>query len=522
MLSLATALTGLALEQPYPAPPSGQRLTPPIAETPSINGAKIFGATPGNPVLIKIPVSGKKPVAFKAKSLPKGLVLDKNKGIISGSIKKKGTYPITIEASNEKGKTSKTISLVIGDTICLTPPMGWNSWYSYSVSVYQEGILNIARLLVDTGLADHGWTYVNLDDCWQGDRNSPDKSLQSNPETFPNMKAMCDTIHDMGLKVGLYSSPWIGTYAGFRGGSIPNKEGDYSAISVPEDKRMNPYQIFGPFPGVMNKGSHFGETCMMEQDAKQWAKWGFDYVKMDWQPNDVPTTEKIHNYLAKSGRDIVLSLSNAAPYENMEGLSKFANLTRTTGDIRDTWPSISSIGFSQEAWQKFTKPGHWPDPDMLQVGSLGVPNEKNMKFTPSKLTPDEQITQVSLWSILSAPLIISSDLANIDDFTLGLLTNDDIIAVNQDSAGNPAKLSVNRDGLQVWTKKLANGSTATVFINTKNEKAVFEVDLDKEMAIKGNNQIRDMWKRKNLGTVSGKFSVEINPHGSAAFLLTPQ
>lgn len=522
-LTLPISFSAYSLEQPYPAPQSGERLTPPIAETPSINGAKIFGATPGNPILIKIPVSGEKPVSFTSSKLPDGLTLDKNKGIISGSVKQRGTYPIKITASNSKGKTTKPISLVIGDTICLTPPMAWNSWYSYSVGVSQERMINVARLLVEKGLADHGWTYVNIDDCWQGDRSSPDKSLQSNPKTFPDMKAMCAEIHSMGLKAGIYSSPWLSTYAGFRGGSSPNEAGDYSALAIPEDKRMNPYQIFGRWPGLhQNKGDRFGEVCMMDRDAKQWAKWGFDYVKMDWLPNDVPTTKKIHEILTKSGRDIVLSLSNAAPFENMEGLSQYANLTRTSGDIHDSWGRVSGIGFDQAKWQKFTKPGHWPDPDMLQVGRLGVPNENNSSFKPSKLTLDEQMTQVSLWCLISAPLIISSDLENLDDFTLGLLTNDDMIAVNQDPSGNPAKRVIDKDGLQVWTKELSDGSTAIGFFNMKDEKKTYAVDLSKEAGIKKKSNIRDLWRRKDIGSVTDQFSIELNPHGSAVFLLTPQ
>lgn len=184
-----------------------------------------------------------------------------------------------------------------------------------------------------------------------------------------------------------------------------------------------------------------GKYWFFDKDAKQWAKWGFDYVKVDWKPNDVPTTERIFNDLQNSGRSIALSLSNAAPYENMEGLSKYANVTRTTDDIHDSWGSIKGIGFSQERWQKYVRPGCWCDPDMLQVGHLGKTGQANTTFTPTRLTPDEQYTQVSLWTLLSAPLLMSCDLEALktDEFTLGLLCNDEIIAVNQDPAANPAK-----------------------------------------------------------------------------------
>lgn len=161
-----------------------------------------------------------------------------------------------------------------------------------------------------------------------------------------------------------------------------------------------------------------------DKDVQQFAEWGFDYLKLDWKPNDVPTTKRMHEDTLKCKRDIVLSLSNDAPFENAKGLSQYSNCWRTTGDIHDKWSSVSKIGFAQERWQKFTKPGQWNDPDMLQVGNRATPNRKNTVFTPTKLTPDEQYTQVSLWCILSAPLLMSCDIASLDKFTLSLLTND--------------------------------------------------------------------------------------------------
>ncbi len=503
----------------YPAPAPGARLTPPVSAVPSINGAKVHGARPGSDLLYKLAISGERPMKISAENLPKGLKIN-DKGIISGAAPQAGTYPISIVAENASGRVEGTVTLVVGEDLCLTPPMGWNSWYSYSEAISQDAIEKVARLLCEKGLIEHGWSYVNIDDCWQGARGGDLFAIQPN-EKFRDMKAMCDTLHVMGLKIGIYSTPFMGTYAGFIGGTAPNEKADFTDMALPEKDRLQPGQIFGRFPGLYKQNvARIGPVWMFDRDAKQWAEWGFDFVKVDWLPNDVPTTERISKDLKASGRDIVLSLSNAAPYENMDGLSANSNLWRTTGDIQDNWGSISSIGFSQEKWQKYTRPGHWNDPDMLQIGKIGKPNNHNVTFKQTGLTPDEEYMQVSLWCLLSAPLIISCDLENIDDFTMGLLTNDEVIAVNQDIAAKPAVKSWSEGPFQIWTKELSDGSLAAGFFNTGNDQGTCTVDIE-ALGVKGKQQVRDLWKRQDVGTAEGKITVEINPHGVTLFRLTP-
>lgn len=509
------ATTGLP--QPYPAPEPGKRLTPPIDSAPSINGASVYGVTPGAPLLYTIAASGDRPMTFYAKGLPKGVKLDPKTGIITGKISARGTYKVSIGVKNAKGQATRELKIVAGDTICLTPPMAWNSWYSYSEAVSQEFILKTARLIKETGLINHGWTYVNIDDCWQGTRGGKFSAIQPNVR-FPDMKAMCDEIHSLGLKAGIYSTPWMGTYAGFIGGSAMNEQGDVSEFAVAEDHpdRRQETQFFGGYPGLhRQKVDRVGQFWLFDKDAKQWAEWGFDYVKVDWLPNDVPNTKRILSDLKASGRDIILSLSNAAPFENVEQLSQLANAWRTTGDIHDNWNSIQSIGFSQEKWQPYTKPGHWNDPDILQVGNLGKPNNKNTTFKPTGLTPDEQYTQLTLWSLLSAPLLISCDLENLNDFTAGLLMNDDVIAVNQDPAAKPAKRIYDNDHFQIWTKELSDKSIAAGFFNL-GEKRILEINLN-DIDLSGKFNVRDLWKRQDVGTVTGKFSIELNTHGATFF-----
>ena len=504
---------------PSPAPVSGARLTPETSPLPSINGARVLGVRPGSEVLFQVPVSGERPMQFSASGLPAGVKMD-SRGLISGKAPmRKGEYRVKLQAANRHGKDAGEWVLKVGDDLCLTPPMGWSSWYSYSEAVGQDQVLKTARLFEERGLVNHGWTYINIDDCWQGKRGGKNFSIQPN-KRFPDMKAMCRAIHAMGLKAGIYSTPWMGTYAGFIGGSAPDRKADYAALSIPEKDRLQECQIFGRYPGVHRQhAARTGPVWLFDRDARQWAEWGFDYVKVDWKPNDVPTTERIRKALDESGRDIVLSLSNAAPYEHVEELSRLANLWRTTGDIEDHWGSVSGIGFSQERWQKYMRPGHWNDPDILQVGKLGKPNRPNTAFVQTRLSPDEQYTHVTLWCLLSAPLIISCDLENIDSFTMGLLTNDEVIAVDQDPAARPARRAWIQGIFQVWTKELADGSTAAGFFNTGGSREVLKVNL-KDIGLSGPYQVRDLWKRADQGTAEGDIAVELNSHGAAMFRFT--
>lgn len=487
-------------------------LTPKPAITPRINGAKIVGARPGHPFMFKVPATGEKPLQYAAERLPTGLEIDADSGIITGCIERAGEYRVLISVKNTHGETSRELRIKIGDTICLTPPMGWNSWYCHSELISEEAIRETAQAMVDKGLVDHGWTYVNIDDCWQGARDGDSKALQAN-EKFDDMKGMCDFVHSLGLKAGIYSTPWIGSYAGFLGGTCDNPEADYSEHYLSEDERLQPCQFFGRNPSIGEKGlNRIGENWFLDKDAKLLAEWGFDYIKFDWTPNDVPTTERVYNDLLNSGRDIALSLSNAAPYENTDGLSTFANCWRTTGDIHASWHSISGIGFDQEKWQKFTSPGHWNDPDMLQVGNIGVPNRKNKTFNPTSLTPDEQYTQVSLWCLLSAPLLLSCDIASLDEFTLSLLTNDEVLEVNQDPAANPAKRVMHDDSQEIWTKQLEDGSTVIGLFNKSDQKASIKLSWN-DIGLTGPLVVRDLWRQKDLGSFKDAFNSDVNPHG---------
>jgi len=202
-------------------------LTPKPPQTPRINGPRVYGERPGRPFLFTIPATGAEPITYLAEGLPEGLVLDARLGRITGTVAKEGEYRAKLTAGNALGKDSKILAIKIGDQICLTPPMGWNSWNCFAGAVTQEKVRAQAEAMAKSGLVKHGWTYINIDDTWQGARGGKYNALQGN-DKFPDMKKLCDEIHALGLKAGIYSTPWVTSYAGYAGGSAENPEGTWT------------------------------------------------------------------------------------------------------------------------------------------------------------------------------------------------------------------------------------------------------------------------------------------------------
>jgi len=267
-------------------------LTPASKETPKINSPKIFGAAPGHPFLYTIAATGNRTIRFSAEKLPAGLVLNPETGIITGKIHNRGNYFTTLKAANELGDSKIVLKIVIGDTIALTPPIGWNGWNSWEANIDRAKVIASTDAMVKTGLKDHGWSYINIDDSWQGKRGGKLNALQPN-EKFPEFKAMVDYIHSLGLKAGLYSTPYISSYGSYVGGSSEFPNGGETHDSIKINKQ--------PF-------MHIGKYRFETNDANQMAEWGFDFLKYDWRI-DVVSTERMSDALKKSGRDIVFSLS---------------------------------------------------------------------------------------------------------------------------------------------------------------------------------------------------------------------
>ncbi|WP_202815877.1 putative Ig domain-containing protein [Terrimicrobium sacchariphilum] len=476
----------------------------------------MFGVRPGSPVLYTIPATGERPIAFSADNLPPGLALDASNGFITGTLKEKGEYRLTLHATNRLGSARKAFRIIVGDTIALTPPMGWNSWNCWGASVSQEKVLSSARALVEKGLRDHGWSYINIDDGWQGKRGGVFNGIQANPK-FPDISELADDIHRMGLRFGIYSTPWNVTYAGHIGSYADHEDGSYTWISSGQHNENFKINRNGNKPDDVGKKEEIdGSHSFVLNDVSQWAAWGVDFLKYDWHVIDVPRVKEMHDALAAASRDIVYSLSNSAPVEEAANFARYSNLWRTTGDIEDSWKSMSTIGFNQDQWAPYSGPGHWNDPDMLIVGHVGWGNPH-----PTTLTPDEQYTHISLWSLLAAPLLIGCDLSALDDFTLSLLTNDEVIEVNQDPLGKQG-ICVAKDGdLRVYVKPLEDGSLAVGLFNLGAQNAEVTASWA-DLKISGRQRVRNLWTQKDIGTYEDSFRSSVASHGVVFLRLFPE
>ena len=471
-------------------------LTPKPGPAPRINGPSLTGVTPGHDVLYKIPVTGTKPITYSVSNLPTGLTLDPATGIIRGQIATRGRYPVTFSAKNAVGSATKSFTFVAEGQLALTPAMGWNSWNAYGRAVSDSLARAAADAMVSKGLIDHGWTYVNLDDGWErsaretdplyeGPVRADDGTMLTNKK-FPNMKALGDYIHGKGLKFGIYSGP-------------------------------------GPTTCQRLEASWQHEL----QDFQTFAKWGVDYLKYDWcgyssvlAPGEtnqqLPVLKRPYQVgreaLNKVARDIIYSLcqygwGNVWEWGAEKGIE--GNSWRTTGDITDTWESMSTIGFRQVGNSKYASPGHWNDPDMLVIGKVGW----GPRLRDSHLTANEQYIHITLWTLLASPLLLGNDLTQMDDFELGLVTNDEVLAVHQDPLGKPAD-RVSRNGeLEVWSRPLADGSLAVGLFNRD------EMDMKvgvkwRKLGITGKQKVRDLWRQKDLGSFSDEFSSVVPRHGA--------
>ena len=474
-------------------------LTPPSARVPRINGATRYGVRPGHPILYKVAVTGEKPVAISVAGLPEGTVYNPANRTITGAVQAAGEYPIVVTAENAVGKATRKMALVVGETLCLTPPMGWNSWNAFAGGVSDEKMRSAADQLVKLGLDEHGYSFVNIDDFWQrnpengksdptlaGSERHENGSIWVNAR-FPDMRGLVDFIHAKGLKAGLYSSP-------------------------------------GPYTCGGCTGSWLHEL----QDASTWAAWGFDYVKYDWCSYSKVASGEGHEkfrrpyflmgrFLRMQPRDIVFSLCQYG-WDDVPtwGAQAGGQLWRTTGDVFDTWSSVYGAIRAQAAHWTFAKPGAWNDADMLVLG------KNTWAKGDSRLAPNEQITHMSLWAMLACPLMIGCDLALMDDFTLSLLTNDEVLAIDQDELGAAAALVLDdkEKGYEIWARPLADGSMAFALLNSSEEEQTVELPL-KELGVRGNWQVFDCWRQQEEGVFGARYAISVPGHATHLIRLKP-
>jgi len=472
-------------------------LTPKPGPVPRINGARVYGVRPGRPVLWRLPVTGERPLRLAAKGLPEGLSFDPTTQILSGAVARAGDYPIAFTAENDRGRAESVLTVRVGDTIALTPAMGWNSWNCFSSGVSAEKVRAAADAMVSSGLADHGWRYVNIDDFWQNRPGSSDPTLQGpdrdaegnivSNRRFPDMKRLADYIHAKGLKAGLYSSP-----------------------------------------GPLTCGGCVGSYGHEAQDAKTYADWGFDFLKHDWcsygeKAYGGAHWRWMHPYrimgeaLKAQKRDILFSLCEYG----CENVSAWGNLVlgqswRTTGDVFDTWRSVSGSIERQRRLFPYARPGGWNDPDMLCIGKMCW-----NQFKGSRLAPNEQYTHISLWALVASPLMIGCDMTRLDDFTFSLLSNDEVIAIDQDPLGAGAGVVAEGEDWEIWARPLADGSVAAGLYNKALKEQKIVLDMEK-LGLGCKWTVRDVWAQEDVGVFLGAYEQTVPGHATHLVKLTPK
>jgi alpha-galactosidase len=351
-----------------------------------------------------------------------------------------------------------------------TPPMGWNSWNKFAGRITADDVKAMADAMVSSGMSKLGYTYINIDDTWEGERDASGKMTTN--KKFPDMKALSDYVHSKGLKIGIYSSPGPKTCAGYEGS--------------------------------------FGHE---EQDAKTFAAWGIDYLKYDLcsgrtiykldEHDQRGVYQKMGEALDHAGRPIVYSLCQYGEADVWKwGTMVSGNLWRTTGDIRDSWESMDKIGFSQITISSYTRPGHWNDPDMLEIGNGGM-------------SGDEYRTHMSLWSMLAAPLIAGNDLRSMSDETRSILMNQEVIAIDQDLAAKPVQTMTKEGDVETLWRPMADGSIIVGVFNrgsVATQSSLALQSLPGGMAGK-KVSIRDLWAHDAVKPSTGKASETVPAHG---------
>ncbi len=354
-----------------------------------------------------------------------------------------------------------------------TPPMGFSTWNRFQTSIDDRTIRNVAAALVTTGMRDAGYVYVNIDDGWQGERDE-DGAIRPNHK-FPDMKGLADHLHGLGLKFGIYTSPGPKSCAGFEGS--------------------------------------YGHE---EQDARTFAAWGVDYLKYDWcsagliyDDAEMPAVYlKMAAAIRATGRPMVFSICQYGRADVWKwGADAGGNLWRTTGDIADRWDVMSTIGFAQDELAGFGGPGRWNDPDMLEVGN-------------GHMTAAEYRTHMSLWAVLAAPLIAGHDVSSSSPETIALLTNRNLIAIDQDPLGRPGRRVVQRGPLEIWTRPLEGKRTAVALFNRGAAPATIAASFA-ELGIDGRASAIDVWAERSLSALDGRVAAEVEPHGVVLLVLEP-
>lgn len=507
-----------------------------VEAAPQFHGATVIGIHPDTPFVYCLPLTGEHPISLSVKHLPDGLSLDAASGIITGSLAEAGNYKFTAVAKNSGGKASEEINVISGPTLALTPPIGWNSYDAFGDAVVESEVLANAQWLKEH-LQPFGWDTVVVDFRWYDSK--ADGIRVQNPEgvtldefgrcippanRFPSatgglgFKPLADKVHAMGLKFGIHIMRGIPRRAveqdlpihgtSFRASQAVRPVGD-----VARECHWN-RDMYG-----VDASTDAGKAWYADI-AKQYADWGIDYIKCDdicnleRGTNRYPRleVEALANGLRASGRSIELSLSpGPALLQESDHLIQNANLWRISPDFWDNWRSLNRNFTLFANWQTNRAIGHWPDGDMIPFGHICIRNCDLHPERWTRFTRDEQLTLMSLWALAQSPLMLGMNLPDNDDWTTALLTSPEVLAVNQDALGDPARhITVPGQAADIWTRKLSDGAQAVGFFNrTENP---LKLDIAWHDIGISRPDVRDLWLRKDLGRQK-EFAAEIPPHG---------
>lgn len=502
-------------------------MDPPPA-MPRINGPRILGWLPQTPFLYSVPATGQAPLSYAASGLPDGLSIDESTGIINGTTPAVGSFPIRVTVTNAAGTAQANLSLVVGDTLALTPPMGWNSYDSFYEKVTEQDMMAAATAMKEV-LQPYGWNTVVVDYLWYDPQQIIDDNGRWLPSTskFPNANGangfapLAENVHDLGLSFGIHLMRGIPRKSFTANTPILNSA--YTAQAAGNSKDIcawddHMYGVRGDTP----EGQAWYDSIY-----SQYADWGVDFVKVDdmmdpyapGKPTHTSEVKAVHNSLYQSGRSIVLSLS-PGPHQTSDVavLNANANMWRTVNDFWDT-NGLSTIGDEFDTAHDWAEtdgitPGHWPDADMLPLGTIGN--------RPCAFTHNQQVTVMTLWSMMPSPLMFGGMPIKLaaDAWTTALLTNEEVLAVNQDALGSRGKGIASQGSTEIWARDLSGGRKAVAFFNRGTEDAEMNLSFA-ELGFTEVPVVRDLWHKMDVGSATTELAVTVPHEAALMYTLTP-
>jgi len=493
---------------------------------PRILGPTVIGSKPGSPLLYTVPATGQSPLTFAATGLPSGLSIDASSGAISGTTPAAGSYAIAVSVTNSSGTASATLTLTAGATLALTPPMGWNSYDSFIAAVKESDVLAAAKAMKAT-IAPYGWNAVVIDYLWYDPEQKIDANGRWLPSTskFPSatgdlgFKPIADQIHALGLSFGIHLMRGIPRKSVTANSPILNSTNTASQAGNTGDTCSWDSHMYG----VNNNAAG---QAWYDSIYAQYASWGVDFVKVDdmmnpYGGNVLHTAEvqAVAASIAKTGRSMILSLSPGPNQpKDVSPLNTNANMWRTVNDFWDT-NGLSNITDEFTAAYNWSvtagiTPGHWPDADMLPLGTIGT--------RACAFSHNQQVMVMSLWSMMPSPLIFGGQPTKLstDSWTLALLTNEEVLAISQDALGNRAKRITQQGTTEVWAKDLSGGRKAVALFNLGTQDATVSATFS-QLGVTGTPAVRDLWHRADVTGATTQISVNVPHEGALMYTLTP-